>query len=255
MSFDLQSGNHVVFLGPPNLQFLTLLKEKVGNKGSVVAVVESELKTLPSSTFDVVVSRNPLHPLVLLFEISRILRGDAIFILFEPIVGRTFEMSETLNSNLTLAGFVGTVVSSQADLIKVESKKPNWDFGATQGIKIKPKKVIWEASPNDDLMDESSLLQDEDFVKPDVKNMDCGEPGSKKACKNCTCGRSELEAGAEAPKKRLTLEMLENPGQDSSCGSCGLGDAFRCAGCPYKGLPAFKPGHRITLPDDFVNDS
>ena len=36
------------------------------------------------------------------------------------------------------------------------------------------------------------------------------------------------------------------------CLQCSLGDAFRCGGCPYRGLPAFEMGKKIELPPDFL---
>ncbi|KAJ7540495.1 hypothetical protein O6H91_10G018200 [Diphasiastrum complanatum] len=104
---------------------------------------------------------------------------------------------------------------------------------------------------NDDLVDEDSLLTEEDLIKPVLQYDDCevGKSG-KKACKNCTCGRAELEEQEQQHKGSLTLEQLNNP--QSSCGSCGLGDAFRCSTCPYRGLPTFKLGEKVSLTGAFL---
>ena len=61
-----------------------------------------------------------------------------------------------------------------------------------------------------------------------------------KPCENCTCGKKELLEGLEVKK-------LENGQIESDCGKCYLGDAFRCASCPYLGKPAFEPGDKVKL--------
>ena len=80
---------------------------------------------------------------------------------------------------------------------------------------------------------------------------DCG---GRKACDNCSCGRAEMEAA----EQRQTNgggggeEKKEQP-HKSECGNCAKGDAFRCAGCPYLGKPAFKEGEEhlvLDLTDD-----
>lgn len=109
--------------------------------------------------------------------------------------------------------------------------------------------VNGDLEEDEDLVDEEALLTAEDLAPPlAVPAEDCGAGAAKKACKNCTCGRAEMEVATESEK--LTIDQLSNP--QSACGSCGLGDAFRCAGCPYRGLPAFKLGEKIALPNSML---
>ena len=84
----------------------------------------------------------------------------------------------------------------------------------------------------------------------------------RRACKDCTCGLKEKIDAEDAAKRSAadsalnTLKLGEDDlaevdftvqGKVGSCGNCALGDAFRCDGCPYIGLPAFKPGEEVRL--------
>ena len=92
------------------------------------------------------------------------------------------------------------------------------------------------------MINEDELMKDE--INTAAIGKFCGDedtikPG--KACANCTCGRKELEEG------RITQKDLEVGNVVSDCGKCYLGDAFRCATCPYLGQPAFEAGDKVKL--------
>lgn len=175
------------------------------------------------------------------------------------------ESGNQLGSEFKSALSSNNVTVTDADLssiaiARVEGKKPSYEVGASSQLsfasKIQAKPLqpvssetakIWSLSADDvldadiELMDSDDLLVEEDLLKPDPASLrsECGSSGKRKACKNCTCGLAEELAGDEKRAKPAT----------SSCGNCYLGDAFRCASCPYLGMPAFKPGEQIKLTD------
>ncbi|KAK7542592.1 cytokine-induced anti-apoptosis inhibitor 1, Fe-S biogenesis-domain-containing protein [Phyllosticta citribraziliensis] len=117
---------------------------------------------------------------------------------------------------------------------------------------------------DDDLIDEDELLTEQDKMRPVMPPPECRPKVGKRrrACKDCTCGlaqqlEQEDKAKREAADKALNTMKLESEdlaevdftvqGKVGSCGNCALGDAFRCDGCPYIGLPAFKPGEEVRL--------
>ncbi|KAJ8417479.1 hypothetical protein AAFF_G00287060 [Aldrovandia affinis] len=170
-----------------------------------------------------------------------------------------------------VTGFQGNSLSK----IRMSAYKPSFEVGSSSQLKLSfakktPKPAekpaldpsaaqMWTLSANDiededvDLLDSDDLLDADDLKKPDPTSLKaiCGDPTTKKkkkACKNCSCGLAEeLENSSGAVKKSSTAK--------SACGSCYLGDAFRCASCPYLGMPAFKPGEKIYVPTSQLIDS
>lgn len=96
-----------------------------------------------------------------------------------------------------------------------------------------------------DMIDEDNLLEDDLLAPPPAMGTAAADDCAGRApCADCSCGRAEQEGVVSA--KPTTAPS-------SSCGSCSLGDAFRCAGCPYLGKPAFKAGEEhlvLQLADD-----
>ena len=126
--------------------------------------------------------------------------------------------------------------------------------------------AITSSAPSTPLVDAESLLTEEDKQRP-VPTCEPVNPNApprrKRACKGCTCGLAELEEEERREAKVVVVDgsvngaasVVEKSERErmvgaaklaakatSSCGSCFLGDAFRCASCPYLGMSDFFGG-------------
>lgn len=154
---------------------------------------------------------------------------------------------ETTCSNLLLSGFIN-ITALENNMVVGE--KPNYEIGSAAKLNFGANKAkaaaVWklDVDDEDEQIDADELLDEEDKLKPTAESLRvCGTTGKRKACKDCSCGLAE-ELEAETKNS-----AIQNNTPKSSCGSCYLGDAFRCASCPYLGMPAFKPGEKILLSD------
>ncbi|KAJ9173468.1 hypothetical protein P3X46_016594 [Hevea brasiliensis] len=240
-----------------------LANERAEQCDPQVITQASSLSKLPvdSSSVDIVISisRSLQFPSdLLLGEISRVLKPGGTVLIYKSLQSVAEETDKailTLERKLLLAGFLeaqglqlkAVGLSGVIQSFGVKAKKPSWKIGSSFTIK-KPITSSVKVQIDDDLIDEDSLLTEEDLKKPQLPPVgDCEVGSTRKACKNCTCGRAETE---EKVKLGLTMDQLSNP--QSACGNCGLGDAFRCSTCPYKGLPPFKLGEKVSLSGNFL---
>ncbi|XP_072168849.1 anamorsin homolog [Diadema setosum] len=230
------------------------------------------------------------HTFEVLAELAKVLKPKGRLLLREPVVetenGSGLRTANKLKSALKLSGFINVELTevphpstpdiarsrnltdhAQLRVVETSCSKPDFEVGSSAALplsfSLKPTAEpvqksgdvakVWTLSAFDmadddvDIIDSDTLLEEEDLKKPDPSSLraECGpNSGRRKACKNCSCGLAEeLAEGKEVKTKPVT----------SSCGSCYLGDAFRCASCPYLGMPAFKPGEKIALSSRQLN--
>lgn len=205
----------------------------------------------------------PNHP-----SIKQSLRSSSAI----PITKKSTNGSGLKNSKLSSLKF------KRLNKPKVEIDEPMKSPSPTPSLpelstpEVTEKKMRFFSEDSEESDDE--LINEDELIESSLNTSSIiclREPNSnggkkrRKACKDCTCGLAEKEAfgfGNEEqepikPKVQFSAKELAEidftvEGKTGGCGSCSLGDAFRCSGCPFLGLPAFKPGQAITL--DSIDD-
>jgi len=283
-SYKLTIGQRVLVICSIEEAFISELvnkfKQEVGLTGSVEVIsVERFAESREVSSFDTCFlkfdnSSDQKASEEVFIKSLNVLKLGGVLCIHERIVESSDERNNKrtesqLRSALRLSGFVDVSSEKREEngilICRAIAKKPAYEVGASEPLKIntsvkiadkKPTSVtdarqVWTLSANDvmdddiELLDSDTILNESDLKRPDASSLkaSCGEASAKrKACKNCTCGLAE-----QLDSENKVKEGVDPAAKSSACGSCYLGDAFRCAGCPYLGMPAFKAGEKVQL--------
>jgi hypothetical protein len=167
------------------------------------------------------------------------------------VLGAAAANLQPVNTSFLLAGLASSSERKEADGSRVLTAQRKASSTVTAApLKKKNPAVVTlslDDGDDDDMIDEDALLSEgNDLLAPPpaMGERTAGDDCSgREPCADCSCGR------ADASKKSSETKQADK----SSCGKCSLGDAFRCASCPYLGKPAFKPGEEhliLDLADD-----
>lgn len=206
-------------------------------------VTESRIDNLPTEgPFEAIIAEEPSFTTAQLEQLLKLLSPNCYM-----YIAKSAATAKNLSFQLKVGGFVA--VSESDSLIAV--RKPDYEVGSSVKVvdtSSNGKKKLWSVEAMDDLeaddlINDEELLDEADRAKPSAEELRvCATTKQRKACANCSCG---LAQELEAEEKEKIRENSQNA--KSSCGSCYLGDAFRCASCPYRGMPAFKPGEKVVI--------
>ena len=168
-------------------------------------------------------------PNTLIFEVSQlyelslhIIEKGTLKLIFEQNISD--DLYNKIKINSIFAGLTNIIINSNKTEISFTIK--NWPNNKTNNYKNFNAKMFNEEEKG---VDESHLNDPYSLYKPKLKYVPCS---NAKPCANCTCGRAQ----ANKKKEINDINIKDNKG---GCGRCHLGDEFRCANCPYRGLPAF----------------
>ncbi|XP_063717127.1 anamorsin homolog [Symsagittifera roscoffensis] len=233
---------------PEQLQgFMQEIKSKFPKVSNIAfeQCQQIETSTRAANSFEIVILTDSIELSEPILEFcSKTMKSEGSLIAAAPDDASHESISKTVRlSGLSCGSDFETVNG-----IKVLKASKKFSTGASQKLTFGSKSAsnstgsakVWKLNmdDDDDLIDTDALLTEKDLSRPTADSLkaECGpKSGKKKACKNCTCGLAEELAGKDAPPVK------------SSCGSCYLGDAFRCSSCPYLGMPPFKPGETVKL--------
>ncbi|TIA90710.1 hypothetical protein E3P99_01440 [Wallemia hederae] len=153
------------------------------------------------------------------------------------LTGYTNPTSESAATTCTTKPQHAPAISLSLKKSNKKSSKPLWNFSQAQPI------------------DPAQLLTQQDKAAPSTP-LSCPTTKKRRACADCSCGLKEelakesqvnIDTSSDLTKTFTNVKDAQAKGATSSCGSCYLGDAFRCASCPYLGLPAFEPGQKVEI--------
>ena len=203
------------------------------------------LVTLPKFNQIIVMKTCSLEPKVVQVLGKSLSEGGKLE--FQEFIGDGLKTLNSIRSDLVLNGFVDInltekeLTENDRELIKllgdsklenstvrkvaVQCLKPAYKQGTgallrkknkpaiANETKIKPNSV-WTINPNDEeeIIDENELLDKEDLIVPDTQPKDCST--KKRACKDCSCGRAEIEQQEQAG-----VTVVQKKTVTSSCGS------------------------------------
>lgn len=158
-----------------------------------------------------------------LYELSlHIIEKGTLKLVFDQSI--TDDLFNKIKINSIFAGFINIAINTNKT--EISFVKKDWPNNKTNDYKNFNAKMFNEEEKG---VDESHLIDPYSLYKPKLKYYPCS---NAKPCANCTCGRAEMNK-----KKEINdIKIKDNKG---GCGRCHLGDEFRCANCPYRGLPAF----------------